>query len=200
MNWILRNKFWLHTLPATVFLLLTSLALFSQSKVSNKYGLLVIKDINILQKEIKLNPNKRMVDLRKFIPGISLDLKYATKDNFMHQRLYPRIKTTYLREPAAVALKRAATELGKLNLGIKIFDAYRPYSVTEKMWEVVKDDRYAANPATGSGHNRGASVDLTLIDLMTKKEFQARFIRINQTPNSELPNSFIWHPMHTYKK
>jgi D-alanyl-D-alanine dipeptidase len=142
----------------------------AQSEVSNKYGLLVIKDINILQKEIKLNPDKRMVDLRTFISGISLDLKYATKDNFMHQRLYPRIKTTYLRQPAAIALKKVATELEKLNLGIKIFDAYRPYSVTEKMWEVVKDDRYAANPATGSGHNRGASVDLTLIDLKTKKE------------------------------
>lgn len=142
----------------------------AQSKVSNKYGLLVIKDINILQKEIELNPEKRMVDLIKFIPGVSFDLKYASRDNFMHERLYPRIKTSYLRQPAAVALKKVVAELEKLNLGIKIFDAYRPYSVTEKMWEAVKDDRYAANPATGSGHNRGVSVDLTIIGLITKKE------------------------------
>ncbi|HXS55167.1 MAG TPA: M15 family metallopeptidase [Hanamia sp.] len=142
----------------------------AQSKVSNKYGLLVIKDINILQKETELNPGKRMIDLRRFIPGIVFDLKYATPDNFMHERLYPPIKTTYLRLPAATALKKVAAELDRLNLGIKIFDAYRPYSVTEKMWKVVKDDRYAADPATGSGHNRGASVDLTIIDLKTKKE------------------------------
>jgi D-alanyl-D-alanine dipeptidase len=50
-------------------------------------------------------------------------------------------------------------------LGLKIFDAYRPYSVTEKMWEPVQDDRYAADPKKGSGHNRGVAVDLTIINL-----------------------------------
>jgi len=55
-------------------------------------------------------------------------------------------------------------------MGIKIWDAYRPYSVTEKMWELVKDDRYAADPKFGSGHNRGIAVDLTIIDLSTGKE------------------------------
>ena len=59
--------------------------------------------------------------------------------------------------------------LNKENLTIKIFDAYRPYSVTEKMWEKVKDDRYAADPSKGSGHNRGIAVDLTLIDLKTER-------------------------------
>jgi D-alanyl-D-alanine dipeptidase len=56
------------------------------------------------------------------------------------------------------------------NLNLKIFDAYQPYSVTEKMWEKVKDDRYAADASKGSGHNRGAAMDLTLIDLKTGKE------------------------------
>ncbi|MDP4284669.1 MAG: hypothetical protein Q8891_09605 [Bacteroidota bacterium] len=47
---------------------------------------------------------------------------------------------------------------------------YRPYSVAEKMWETLKDDRYAVDPSKGSGHNRGIAVDLTLINKMTKKE------------------------------
>ncbi len=111
-----------------------------------------------------------MVDLKKFIPGIILDLKYATIDNFMHQKLYPTVTTTFLRKPAAEALKKVMIDLKELNLSIKIFDAYRPYSITEKMWEMVKDDRYAADPTKGSGHNRGAAVDITLIDLETKKE------------------------------
>ncbi len=44
-----------------------------------------------------------------------------------------------------------------------VYDAYRPYSVTLRFWELVKDERYVANPAKGSGHNRGISVDLTLV-------------------------------------
>ena len=142
----------------------------AQPKISNKYGLFVIKDINILQKEISLDTNKKMMDLRKFIPGIIVDLKYATNDNFMHKRLYPRLSTTYLRKPAAGALKEVVEELRDSNLAIKIFDAYRPYSVTEKMWDMVKDERYAADPAKGSGHNRGTAVDVTLVNLSTKKE------------------------------
>ena len=142
----------------------------AQSNIFNKYGLTIIKDINVLRNEIALDSNQQMVDLRKKVPHLTLDLKYRTKDNFMHKKLYPAITTTYLRKPAADSLKKMVAELGRLHLGIKIWDAYRPYSVTEKMWEEVKDSRYAADPAKGSGHNRGAAVDLTFIDLTTRKE------------------------------
>ncbi|HSV11792.1 MAG TPA: M15 family metallopeptidase, partial [Hanamia sp.] len=141
-----------------------------QSKTVNKYGLFVVKDRRSLAQEIKQDSNKEMVDLAHLIPGLALDLKYATEDNFMHQKLYPPVRTTYLRKPAADSLKKVVEELKKEGMGIKIFDAYRPYSVTEKMWGKVKDDRYAADPAKGSGHNRGTAVDLTLIDLKTKRE------------------------------
>lgn len=136
----------------------------------NKYGLYVVEDVQTLQQHIKNNPVKEMVDLRTLKPHIIFDLKYATTDNFMHEVLYPPIRTTWLRKPAAEALEKAAKEFALLNLGVKVFDAYRPYSVTEKMWEPVKDARYAADPATGSGHNRGISVDLTLVDLRNGKE------------------------------
>ncbi len=55
-------------------------------------------------------------------------------------------------------------------LGIKVFDGYRPYAVTVAMWEPIKNPDYVADPKKGSRHNRGAAVDLTLIDLKTGAE------------------------------
>lgn len=136
----------------------------------NRYGLHIIHSAKELQQTIRLNANNRMVDITKVLPGIVLDLKYAGTDNFMKQKLYPSIQTTYLRAPAAAALQKVIAELKEKNLTLKIWDAYRPYSVTEAMWEPVKDDRYAADPKFGSGHNRGIAVDLTLIDITTRKE------------------------------
>ena len=142
----------------------------AQSKISNKYGLPVINNTKVLQKEIDEDPANEMIDIKRFIPEIQLDLRYATSHNFMHQKLYPSINTTFLRKAAAEKLKKIVNELKSENLNLAIFDAYRPYSVTEKMWEKVHDERYAADASKGSGHNRGAAVDLTLIDLKTKKE------------------------------
>jgi D-alanyl-D-alanine dipeptidase len=85
--------------------------------------------------------------------------------------MYPaNTSVTFLRLPVALALQKIEDELGKKGLGLKIFDAYRPFSVTEKFWELVKDERYVANPARGSGHNRGIAVDLTLIHLQNGSE------------------------------
>jgi zinc D-Ala-D-Ala dipeptidase len=153
-----------------VFLLTYSTYGQKQDTVLNKYGLWVINNTKTLQATIAQNADKEMVDIKKYIPTIVLDLRYATTNNFMKTKLYPTITTTYLRKPAAEALKKVQKELKRNGLGLKIFDAYRPYSVTEKMWEPVKDDRYAADPKLGSGHNRGVAVDLTIINLKTKKE------------------------------
>jgi len=70
-----------------------------------------------------------------------------------------------MRAPAAEALKKVQQELNTQGYGLKIFDAYRPFSVTVKFWELVHDERYVANPSKGSGHNRGIAVDLTIINL-----------------------------------
>jgi len=75
-----------------------------------------------------------------------------------------------LRAEPAKALRQAQEELAKKGLGFKLFDAYRPFSVTCKMWRAVPDRHYAANPRKGSNHNRGLAVDLTLIDLKTGRE------------------------------
>ena len=158
----------LHIL-ALVFLL-TPRTAFGQDTTLNKYGLWVISSTSILQKTINVNTNKSMIDIEKYIPTIVLDLRYATTNNFMKTKLYPNINYTFLRKPAAKALKKVQTELNKKGLGVKIFDAYRPYSVTEKMWEPIKDDRYAADPKKGSGHNRGVAVDVTIINVKTGEE------------------------------
>ena len=158
----------LHIL-ALVFLLIPRTA-FGQDTTLNKYGLWVISSTSILQKTINVNTNKSMIDIEKYIPTIVLDLRYATTNNFMKTKLYPTINYTFLRKPAAEGLKKVQTELNKKGLGIKIFDAYRPYSVTEKMWEPIKDDRYAADPKKGSGHNRGVAVDVTIINVKSGEE------------------------------
>jgi len=95
---------------------------------------------------------------------ITTDVRYATTDNFTGKILYPTDKV-YIRKIVALALAKVQKELSENhNLQLKIFDAYRPLSVQKIMWEILPDDRYVANPATGSRHNRGAAVDVTIID------------------------------------
>src|SRR5258705_7952788 len=112
-----------------------------------------------------------MIELKTLMPSLKYDLRYATTNNFMHRLMYPqKTNVTFLRLPAAISLQKVQQELNEKGLGLKIFDAYRPYSVTVKFWELIKDERYVANPAKGSGHNRGIAVDLTIFNLKTGEE------------------------------
>lgn len=139
---------------------------YAQKIPFNKYGLLVINDKTRYRESIKNNALKKMEDV-KILADIILDLRYAADNNFMHEQIYPNLHTTYLRNAAITALRQVQVELKEKGLGLKIFDAYRPYAATEKMWEIVKDNRYAADPKNGSGHNRGVAVDLTIVDMST---------------------------------
>jgi zinc D-Ala-D-Ala dipeptidase len=132
--------------------------------------LLIINEAKMQKKLVYVDSNHRMMELKIMIPTLVYDLKYGTKENFTKEVLYNQQSKTFLRLPVARALQQVQTDLAKNNIGIKIWDAYRPYSVTKKMWDLIKDERYVANPSKGSGHNRGLAVDLTLIDLVTKKE------------------------------
>ncbi len=163
------HRFGIHAILILIFLFTQQYA-HSQDTILNKYGLWVISTPAQLKKTIKQDPSKAMLDLKTAVPRIVLDLRYATANNFMHIKLYPAITSTSMRKPAVQALLKVQHALNKKGMGLKIFDAYRPYSVTEKMWEPVKDDRYAADPKKGSGHNRGVAVDLTIIYLKTKQE------------------------------
>jgi len=105
-----------------------------------------------------------LVDVQKAVPGVVLDIRYATTNNFTGQQLYPFSKC-YLRRASAEKLQAAQAELATMGYGLKIFDGYRPLSVQKKMWEVYPHPGYVADPKKGSRHNRGAAVDVTLIRL-----------------------------------
>jgi zinc D-Ala-D-Ala dipeptidase len=140
------------------------------SQAQYKYGL---KPMNYTAYEavIKAAPEKRLVDLEKFIPGLVLDIRYATANNFTGTVIYNLAKA-YARKPVAESLLKVQKELQADGLGIKIYDAYRPYKATVKFYEVYKDTTYVASPYRGSRHNRGCALDLTIVDLKTGKELK----------------------------
>ncbi len=103
-----------------------------------------------------------LVDVHTMNPRILLDIRYATTNNFTHRKLYEDA-SCQLRESTARKLDAAEREVEKLGLRLKVFDCYRPLAVQRKLWAAVPDERYVADPAKGSRHNRGAAVDLTLV-------------------------------------
>ena len=107
--------------------------------------------------------------LRSLSNDFVFDMKYATPDNFLKQAVYD-CGECYLRKSTAKALVKANEEFKSLGYRIKLFDCYRPLSVQKKMWKILPGTHYVANPAKGSKHNRGAAVDLTLVDIATGKE------------------------------
>ena len=104
-----------------------------------------------------------LVDLVRFDPRLRLDIRYATPANFMGRTLYP-IARAVAQRPAAEALAKVQTRAEAAGYGLLIFDAYRPWRITRMMWEETPPDKreFVANPATGSRHNRGCSIDLSL--------------------------------------
>jgi zinc D-Ala-D-Ala dipeptidase len=120
-------------------------------------------------REVKANPNKKLVEIKKYIPGIVLDIRYATTNNFTRHVMYKQARA-FARLPVVLALQQVENDLRKQGLGLKIYDGYRPYAVTVKFYELIRDTDYVADPRTGSRHNRGCAIDLSLIDLKTGKE------------------------------
>lgn len=135
-----------------------------------KYGLKPVTLEGYI-KSIATEPKKELINLEEYIPGIVLDIRYATDNNFTGEVIY-NLPKAYARKPVADALKKAQADLKELGLGIKVFDAYRPYKATVKFYEVYKDTTYVASPYRGSRHNRGCAVDITLIDLSTGNELK----------------------------
>jgi zinc D-Ala-D-Ala dipeptidase len=158
-------------ISAVLFFSLLVFTSDAQPLKTSSYGVQYIASEKSYRHTLTLDSNKTMVELKPLMPGLIYDLHYATADNFVKRPVYPvRTDVTFLRSPAAKALQKVQSELQHKGLGLKIFDAYRPYSVTVKFWELIKDERYVANPAKGSGHNRGLAVDLTIVDLKTGVE------------------------------
>ena len=108
------------------------------------------------------------VRLKDLSADFVYELKYATPDNFLKQAVYD-CGECYLRKSTAEALVKANKAFIQLGYRIKLFDCYRPLSVQKKMWKILPGTHYVANPAKGSKHNRGAAVDLTLVDAQGKE-------------------------------
>ncbi len=103
-----------------------------------------------------------LADIRQVSPNIRLDIRYATSNNFTRQKIYDEA-ACFLRPEVARRLDAVERDLEKRGLGLKVYDCYRPLSVQKRFWALVPDERYVANPAKGSRHNRAAAVDLTLV-------------------------------------
>jgi len=151
------------------FFLFFSLFAVAQSNSTAKKKLFVVNSFSQYQASIKSNPDNELVEIKKAIPGIMLDVRYATKNNFMQQVMYRQARA-FARKPVVGALKKIQQELNKKGLGLKIFDGYRPYAITVEFYKKASDKNFVANPAKGSKHNRGCAVDLTIVNLKTGKE------------------------------
>ena len=104
------------------------------------------------------------VRLADFSDGFTYDMRYATKNNFLKAKVY-ECAECYTRVKTAKALIKVNRDFGEKGVKIKFFDCYRPNSVQYKMWDIVPNSQYVANPVKGSIHNRGGAVDITLVTL-----------------------------------
>jgi len=129
-----------------------------------------------------------LVDITTLDSTIIVDIKYATEDNFMGQVLYSA-NICLLRQAVAERIVRVQQTLQKRGLGLKIWDGYRPLSVQRKMWEKVSNPSYVADPKYGSNHNRGAAVDVTLVDsLGNELEMPTGFDDFSKKAGSNYPH------------
>jgi D-alanyl-D-alanine dipeptidase len=109
-----------------------------------------------------------LVELVKLDPTIKLDIRYAGVNNFLGKPVYNEARA-FLQRPAAEALVKAHRDLARDGYGLMIHDGYRPWAITKLFWDMTSgfQREFVANPTTGSKHNRGCAVDLTMYDLAT---------------------------------
>lgn len=141
----------------------------AQTAAASKPSLKVIRTYDQYAGLVARQPDQLMIDLSAYIRAVDIRMPYASKANFTHHKLYPFAKA-FLKVRAASALRAAANDLIGKGYGLILYDAYRPYSVTRKMWKFEPNSDYAADPRTGSNHNRGIAVDIGLYSLKTHQD------------------------------
>ena len=115
---------------------------------------------------------ENLIDIQEINSDVLVDLKYATLDNFMKEKMYSRMNRAFLQKDVALRLSNCQDYLSRIKPGYKllIYDALRPVSVQQKMWDAmdslppVERGKYVSNPKNRSLHNLGAAVDLTICD------------------------------------
>jgi D-alanyl-D-alanine dipeptidase len=104
-----------------------------------------------------------LCDITHVDPSIQVDMRYARPDNFLKEAIYP-VNRCLLRAEVAERLARVQRRLLAEGFGLRMWDCYRPQSVQQRMWDLLPDPRYVADPSVGSKHSRAAAVDVTLVD------------------------------------
>lgn len=149
----------------------------SLTLVSCKSAYLDTKKSPVLLDITKETDENAFVNLKNYSNDFVFDMKYATVDNFLKEKVYP-CDECFLRVKTIKALLEANQEFIQKGYRIKLYDCYRPLAIQKKMWEIVPDANYVANPKKGSIHNKGGAVDITLVnsdgaelDMGTKFDF-----------------------------
>jgi D-alanyl-D-alanine dipeptidase len=130
--------------------------------------------ISLLASVPDTHAQKAMVDtsfvnMKTYASQFAFDMRYATTNNFLKEKVYP-CDNCLVRAEVAKALVKAGALLQPRGYKIKFYDCFRPVDVQKKMWTIMPDSRYVANPnKSGSIHNRGAAVDITLVDSAGKE-------------------------------
>jgi D-alanyl-D-alanine dipeptidase len=112
------------------------------------------------------NAGGPLVDIRSVDPTIVVELRYAGRNNLVGYPLYAQGRYALARPEVASGLAAAQAFLRRYQFGLKIWDAYRPVAVQEKLWHASHNSDYVANPEIGVGslHSWGVAVDATLVD------------------------------------
>ena len=156
----------------SICLLFLSSLFFQAPAVEKKVALKplkVVSSFSAYQQAYQRNPNQELLELKKEIPGLVLDIRYASTNNFMKLAVYKQARA-FARRPVVMQLKKVQASLAKKGYALKIYDAYRPYTATKMLFQKASNKNFVANPRQGSRHNRGCALDLTLISLKTGRE------------------------------
>jgi len=108
------------------------------------------------------------VNLKDYSKDFIYDMKYATEDNFLKAKVYDCAEC-FLRLKTVQALVNANRDFMEKGYKIKLYDCYRPLFIQEKMWQIVSNPEYVADPKKGSIHNRGGAVDISIVDAKGKE-------------------------------
>ena len=136
-----------------------------------------------------------LVKLDTLNDRFTYDIRYASTNNFLEEAFYD-CAACYLRPEVANVLKEANHYFCEKGYRIVLFDCYRPVRAQKKMWAVYPNPQYVANPYTsGSVHNRGAAVDISLekldgtpVDMGTDHDYFGKEAHID---NTSLPQKVL---------
>ena len=124
------------------------------------------KSISLLEQQMI---SSGLINVQQKEPGILVELKYSSTDNFLNTDVYGELENAYLQPDVLIKLQKAYQYLiaKDSSLTFIIYDATRPVSVQQKMWDIVQENypeksKYVSNPKNGSLHNYGAAVDITV--------------------------------------